>query len=372
MFGNFSLTDATVYLIAKGEFSAGQAVFTTLLFSILAGCLYALGLFIAVASGGVSWTVGHPHMFYLLLALIPIQMAVNNLTSVIQGLNRFKAYNWFVMIRAVLFLGAIVLGLWMAADRLTGVAYAIVGSAGAAAILMLVYVMHLVEWRPAISLQYLKRALSFGLRGHASVVVENINLRFDQFVLGALINPTELGWYSIAVSLCEIPQLLPDSIGVILYPRVAGDRARAGALTARACRITILLMLAATAVLLLAGAPFIRLIYGEAFSPAFKPLLFLAPSVVFLSMSKIFSKYIYGIGRPHLSLWPTVASAVVTVGLIFPLVRRHGMVGAAITSTIAYATGALCNLILTVRLSGERMKNFLIPQKGDLQLPTNP
>lgn len=365
MFGNFSLTDASVYLVGKGVFTPDQAVGATALFSLLAGGAYTLLLLALLHSGLVHWAEGHPQVFYLLLVLIPIQLLVFNLTGVIQGLNRFKAYNSFTLIRSMLALIAVALAVWLAQSRLLGIAHAMIWSAVASAALLLVYTAKLVLWRPRISLKFSKEALRFGLRGHLSVVLAGITFRLDQFVLGASLNPDQLGWYSTAVSISELPQLLPDAIGVVLFPRVAGDHSGAASITARACRCTVLIMVITSAAIAVVAPVAIPFIFGRAYSPSVKPLFLLLPSIVFFSITKVLTKYMYGIGRPGWGVWSTAASAAVTLAMIFPLIHRYGMLGAAVTSSCAYAVGALLDLAITARLSGTRARDFLVFRKSD-------
>jgi len=367
-FGGFSLADATVYLVGRRDFSAGEAAAAMFVFSITAGLLYAVVAFMLVYFGLVRWPVGDRPVFYLLLSLMPVQLAVTHLTSIVQGLNRFKAYNVFTLINSAAFLLAVLLVIGVARNRLMGVAQAMIVCAALNALLLVIYLIRLAPWRLRSLLPFLKQGFYFGIRGHLNVILDTINRRFDQLALGAMMNPIELGWYSIAASISEVPQLLPDSIGTVLFPRVAGNASGAGSLTARACRVTVLAMAAATIVIVVGATPLIRFLYGDRFLPAVKPLIYLAPSILFLSLSKILTKYIYGVGRPHLAVWATGISAVVTIALIFPLIRRYGMVGAAAASSIAYGVGALCNLILTVRLSGASIWDFIVPRKPDFQL----
>ncbi|MGH7816478.1 MAG: oligosaccharide flippase family protein, partial [Candidatus Binatia bacterium] len=344
-FGSFSLADATVYLVGRRNFSAGEAAAGTFFFSIVAGLLYAAVTFSLVYFGLVNWPVGNRPVFYLLLSLMPFQLVVTHLTSVIQGLNQFKAYNTFTLISSATLLLAVLLVIWVAQNRLIGVAQSMIACAVLNTLLLVIYLIRLAPWRLRALLPFLKQAFHFGVRGHLSVILDTINRRFDQLALGAMINPIELGWYSIAASISELPQLFPDSIGTVLFPRVASNASDAVSLTARACRLTVLAMLVVTVIIVVVATPLISFLYGDRFLPAVKPLMYLAPSIVFLSLSKILTKYIYGIGRPHLVVWATGISAAVTIALIFPLVSRYGMVGAAATSTIAYGVGALCNLI---------------------------
>jgi O-antigen/teichoic acid export membrane protein len=367
-FGNFSLADATVYMAGRGDFAPGQAAAGTFLFSLLAGTSYGLVIFLLVNFGLVHWPVGDLRMFNILLLLIPLQLLLNNFTAIIQGLSLFKAYSVFMLLSSGLFFIAVLVATRTAGNRLVGVVEAMVITAAFNTVALLVYLARTIAGRPQFSLRFLKEGLHYGIRAHISVVLETINRRLDQLVLGALVDPIELGWYSIAVSISELPQLLPDSIGTVLFPRVASDQASAAAVTARACRITVLAMLATTVAIAVCGKPMIGLVYGAAFLPAFKALLWLCPGIVFLSISKILTKYLCGMGKPQTVVWTTLASALVTLGLIFPLVKRYGMLGAAITSSISYTVGALFNLIFSARLSETRLASFLVPRRLDLQL----
>jgi O-antigen/teichoic acid export membrane protein len=367
-FGNFSLADATVYMAGRREFSPAQAATGTFLFSVLAGTSYGLAVFLLVHFGIVHWPVGDLRVFNILLLLIPLQLLVNNFTAIVQGLSLFKAYSVFMLLSSGLFFVAVLVATRAASNRLVGVVVAMIITAAFNAAALLVYLAKTITGRPQFSLRFLKEGLHYGLRAHVSVILETINRRLDQLVLGALVDPTELGWYSIAVSISELPQLLPDSIGTVLFPRVAGDQANAAAITTRSCRVTVLVMLATTVAIVACGRPMIGIIYGAAFLPAFKSLFWLCPGIVFLSLSKILTKYLCGMGKPQTVVWTTLGSALVTLVLIFPLVKHYGMVGAAIVSSISYTVGALFNLVFSARLSGCRFSSFLVPRKSDIQL----
>lgn len=366
-FGNFSLADANVYLVGKRALSSGQALSAALWFSIVAGSVYVLGLFSLVHLGLVRWTVGEPRLFYLLLLLIPLNLLLANFTAILQGLTAFKAYNVSTVFRSATVLVAILLVIRLAEQRLQGVAYATVAVSALNALFLLGYLVRIAGWKHQLSIRYLMDAVHYGLRNHLSVILAAITFRLDQFVLGATLNPIHLGWYSIAVSISELPQLLPDAIGVVLLPRVAGDRLTGASLTARACRLTVLVMMVACGALAVVAPFAIPFIFGEAFSKAVNPLLFLLPSIVFFSMTKILTKYICGVGRPALGVWSTAASATVTAIMIFPMIRRFGAVGAAITSSCAYGVGALVDLGITAKLSTIPLRDFLLLRKNDLQ-----
>src|SRR2546427_9169044 len=92
-FGNFTLTEAAVYLLNSGAATAPTAAATLALFSAVAGTLYAVALAAVVHFGVVHWPVGEVGLFYLLLALVPVGLMANNLMAILQALRRYNAYN---------------------------------------------------------------------------------------------------------------------------------------------------------------------------------------------------------------------------------------------------------------------------------------
>ena len=365
MFGNFTLTEATIFLLNGGKVSAQTAAATLGLFSALAGTVYAVVLACLVHFGVVHWPVGDVGLFMLLLTLVPVALMTNNLMSVLQALRRYNAYNAFMLLRSALALVCIGVAAVAGQFRLLAVGWAMVIAAALHMLALLIYIGRMSDWKFDFSGGFFVAAWKYGIRGHLSVILANITLRFDQFVLGALLPPSYLGWYSTAANISELPQLLPDSISVVLLPKVAGDPAGAAAVTARACRSTVLVMIGVSLVLGLIAPVVIPLIYGQAFAPTVQALWYLLPSIVFLSISKVLTKYIYGVGRPTLCIWSTAASAIVTAAMIFPMVKHYGMIGAGITSSCAYAAGALVDLTMTVRLSATRVGEFLLPRRPD-------
>jgi O-antigen/teichoic acid export membrane protein len=368
LFGNFGFTDAAIYFLGRREFPVGQAATVMLVFSVVAGSLYSVALFGLVHLEMVRWPVGDLRAFYLLLSLIPFTMLANNFIGVLQGLEVFKSYNFFSILRSLSALVAVLLAVRLANSPLMGIVYATIASTVVSTLLLAVYLGKVAGWRLQFSPRFLGQSFRYGLRTQVATILQNVNLRFDQFVLGLTLDPIQLGWYSIASSISELPQLLPDSIGIVLLPRIAGNRVTAASLTARSCRFTVFMMLMATAILVGLAGPLISLVYGAAFAPAARAFLFLAPSIVFLSISKILSKYMCGIGRPGLCIWPTAVASLVTVVLIYPMVIHHGMIGAAITSSIAYGVRAIIDLAITVKLSATRVQDFLMPRRVDFNI----
>jgi O-antigen/teichoic acid export membrane protein len=367
-FGNLSFFDANIYLLGSRRFSLSEAAMTSFVLSLASGLLYALLLFAIVGFRLVHWPVGNPWVFLALLMTIPFNILANNSTSILQGLSRFKLYNLLTVTGSLAYLLAVIAARYLIHDRLAGIVAATVASNIFIAATMVFCLGRAANWKLRFSGFYLKEGLLYGLRGHVRVLLQQITARFDQFVLGAMLEPVFLGWYSVAAGLSEGLLMLPDSVGMLLFPRVAAEPTTAAVLAARACRCTLLVTLGAAAALALCGKLLIGVLYGQRFLPATKPLYLLCGAIVFQSASRVLRNYFYGVGRPQLSLWSTGSAGVVIAVLIFPLVAAYGMVGAALTSLAAQAIGAAVDVLLATRVSATPASQFIFPQKTDLRL----
>src|SRR5437867_3815170 len=125
------------------------------------------------------------------------------------------------------------------------------------------------------SVTYLRDAIRYGFRSHLRLSLSQITTQVDQFVLGILMTPADLGCHAVAASLREGLLLLPESISVVLFPWVAGNQANAAATTARVSRVTLLLMVLAAGTVAIVAVPLVGLLYGKSFLPAVGPLYFL-------------------------------------------------------------------------------------------------
>jgi O-antigen/teichoic acid export membrane protein len=367
MLGGLGFTDATIYLVGSGRVLAPSAVGMLTVLSVGLGILYAAGAWVAIRYHWVAWPAGEPNLFLLMLALAPMNLLASNWLAVLQGLRRYTAYNGFMVTKSLMALMGVLIGICFWEARLMGIGMAMVASGFVTLVMLAVYCGRLIEWRPVWSALFLKEGWKYGVRTQLSVICASMTMRLDQLALGALLPPEHLGWYSIAVGISELPQLLPDSIGVVLLPQVAKDPVAGGPLTARVCRGTTVIMLAVSLGMAISAPVAIPLVYGKTFQPAVPVVFYLLPSVVCLSMSKVLTKYIGGMGWPSYWILSTITGAAITLVMIVPMVRHWGIAGAALTSSCAYAAEMIVNLFFTKRLSGLGFAEFLKPSRADFE-----
>ena len=216
----------------------------------------------------------------------------------------------------------------------------------------------------------LKGAFGFALPCYAANTAQFLNYRLDVFVVGFFAGTTSVGRYTLAVSLAQLLWLMSNSVASVLLPKVAaatdvGDSVRH---TTRVTRLSLWATAFGALALALVATQAIPLLYGEAFRPSVLALFWLLPGVVLFSIVNVLAAYIAGIGKPHLNLWVSGTSLIITIGLDLALIPRLSIVGASIASTVSYSFSALLLVVFFNRETGASLRQVLLPTSEDLRM----
>jgi O-antigen/teichoic acid export membrane protein len=225
--------------------------------------------------------------------------------------------------------------------------------------------------RPASSPSGLNAVMAYAFPCYLGNFIQFLNYRLDVFIVNYFAGQNSLGLYTLAVSLGQMIWLVSRSAAMVLLPNVAAlqEAGTANAQrTAQITRLVFVVSIASALLLALIGAPLVPLIFGAEYRPSVLPLLWLLPGIVAFSAANVIASYLAGIGKPRLNLYVALAGLVVTIALDLLLIPIHGIVGAAIASTLSYTTSTVLIVWLFMRESGLRIRHVLLPTRHDLTL----
>lgn len=370
--GMFGLPTAVNYFAGKGHSVASLmkvAFVCTAALSVVLIAIVWLAL-PGLETSFLSALNGHDVVARVMLLSLPLSVLTAFGGSILYGRQEVRVYNFVLMAQAAAsLLSAVVL---VGVLRL-GLAGAVAGSVLVTSLTTLA-VMETVRrlknrdrsGQPAGS-----RALaSYGLRIYPASLSGYFNYRADTYLIQALLlSPAKaLAQYSTAVTMAELVFYVPNSIGTIFLPRVAGSRPEdANRMLGRVARLSTLitvclaLALAPTAVI---GIHLVLPKYVDCL-PAFFVLL---PAVVSLSLAKIMTSYISGRGRAGLVSSAITVALVLNVALNLILIPRFGIVGASLASVASYSAHAALTLAIASRLSGQSPLSLFVPGRAEVVL----
>jgi O-antigen/teichoic acid export membrane protein len=220
----------------------------------------------------------------------------------------------------------------------------------------------------------LRLALSFGLKGYAANALQVLNSRVDFFVLSAVAGATALGHYAVAVAVTTVLLLLPQAVGDVLFPRVAALSAAAGEdaeihrafVETKSLRHTTLIVAVSSVLVAVALLLLVVPVYGPQFQDSVALGLIRLPGVALIGIGGTLAATIVGRGHPEYSLYTTLISTPVTMGLYATLIPALDATGAALASSLSFTTTFLLMALFYRRATGHGMLSRLLPTRSEL------
>ncbi|MBJ9976475.1 oligosaccharide flippase family protein [Pseudomonas sp. S75] len=211
-----------------------------------------------------------------------------------------------------------------------------------------------------------RELLSYSARSHPDLLCQQVLLRADYLLIGALLGSTALGHYAMASAAAELLLIVPEAVTTPLMKRLLQQDAGMDRLTPLALRLTATVMLGACLGMALIGQWLIVTLFGAAYQPAYPALLALLPGLLGLCHASILRLDLLGKHRPGAVSLMMAVGAVGNLLLNVLLIPQWGIVGAAAASSIAYLSVTVAMLVLYCRLSGVRLRHTLIMLPSDL------
>jgi O-antigen/teichoic acid export membrane protein len=153
---------------------------------------------------------------------------------------------------------------------------------------------------------------------------------------------------------------LPNAVSFVIFPKAAASKPEAmNRFTPRVFGITLGLTFLGGIVLALLGKFLIDLIFSEAFSSAYLPMLALLPGTALLGGAKVLTNEIAGRGYPHYNSINAGLSLILTVALDLVLIPRYEVLGASLASSAAYTATFFTSIVFYLIVSRRTGKTAL-------------
>lgn len=209
--------------------------------------------------------------------------------------------------------------------------------------------------------------LGFGLKQHGATVLARAMKRADSYLLLYFLGNAQVGIYSVATALAELPMIVTRSLhGLVLASASANRRDSAAHVTAQISRIvavTLMLILIMYAVLMAWALP---VMYGSQFASAYWPFLILLVASFSLSFYTIIAGYLSGTGNPLHVTYLMSVSTVSNLAMSLVLIPALGLVGNALASSLSSLFTLWLSLRAFSKFSGYNYWGALLPDRSDM------
>jgi O-antigen/teichoic acid export membrane protein len=310
-----------------------------------------------------------PWAFTVVLPLIPILLVESYLYGILQSTDRFRVYNIRLIAEAVLTLAGMTLALIVLRLGLVG-ALAVTVTVRVLMSLWVVVTIHRGSpLRMHFDVPLFRRMIRYGLKSHVQIIASHFHFKADMYLVAFYASPAQVAYYAIAARLAEHMMTVPQSLGLALFPRLAGaDVARAHLMTATACRQTLAVTTTVGLGLCLLGRWLITTWYGADYASAADPLVFICLGVVMMSLYVLLSRNFTSRNKQVVNIISAYLALFGNLGMNVILIPRYGIVGAAVATAISYSAAALLLLVFFLMESRLAWHEVLILRRSDIAM----
>jgi O-antigen/teichoic acid export membrane protein len=345
-FGNLGIYASNTYTVVRRREALPGLISNSLWASLILGVL-ALALFYGVFFIWPNLIQIQGLLLFSVLISVPFGLVFLLLENLLIGLQDVHSYNMIEIgnrILSLILIGAMILFHTVTVETiyLCSLISIMGGSTWVLARLKIRFSPF-----PAPSVTLFKENLKYGLKAYFASLLAFVVLRADLFIIQYMLGTKQTGFYSIAVAVADLMCLLPVVIGTILFPRLSemiNDRDR-WFYTRRVAWCVGGIMIIFSIFVALSAESIVKLLYGNAFLPSVPALLWLIPGIFMLSINVIFMNYFASIGMPLVTLYSPGIAALLNIILNVKLIPNLGIVGASISSTVAYGIMLILSVV---------------------------
>jgi len=351
---------AMVYLLSRHE--TGSVLFLSYLWLILTAGIGAIIIY-------VLKLVPLIYFFHTIILATLFALSTIHLT-VILSKEKIKTYNYILAGNPVILLLSLLIFIYGFGGKDVGayvkglyIAYSITTILSTVFLFVKIKAFRIINLRTV-----LKDLLKFGSIMQLANILQLLNYRMNYYLIERFWNKATLGIYAVGNQVSEGVWLLSQSTATVLYPKIANSKDRKAqiAMVLFLIKTIAVLTFLMIAVLLILPNEFYTYIFGEEFTETKTVILSLAVGIFFLSLSRIFSTFFSGIGKPQINTIASGIGLITVTGLGIWLIPRWAFIGAGITASVSYFASFLFLLINFTRKTKSVASDFFI-RKEDIK-----
>jgi O-antigen/teichoic acid export membrane protein len=200
-----------------------------------------------------------------------------------------------------------------------------------------------------------------------SFAVIQMNFRIDILLLREMSSPQEVGYYSLGVSIAEKLWQLSLAIGIVLMSRTANatDQDAINRTTAKLVRVSLIAGLLASLALVVITPWVVPLIWGAKFQPSVLVIQTIVPGILFISVFRVLSSRLSGIGKPEVSIYVFLPALVLNILLNIWWIPLYGAMGAVMATNASYTLGTIAYIFVYSRIIKMPVSKIFAFQKSD-------
>jgi len=364
-YGHFGITYATPYFSKKTQYSS-EEVFNNNFSYIIFMCIIQSIIVVIGRSSGLIFQGYNYGMILLGILILSFTMITEFLSTVYISNEKIIEVNKITLTSNIVKI-ALTIILWFT-GLLNIYSYLMILSLPVIFNAILLGRRYNQRFKLLINKSIMIKEFKFGITIYLATLFIFMNYKIDQFFIKFMLGTTDLGVYSIAVSLAELLFLIPGSVASAILGRLYNMKNDTSEERARLTSNTIKVTFYVTFVLMIIGilcTYIIPVLYGEQYRGAIMPTIILFVGILFASIGKISSSSFQSSGQPKVHLYITFTVFVINIVFNTVLIPIWGISGAAIASSISYFAYGIIYVIIFIKKENFTFEGLFLFSEND-------
>ncbi len=372
-FGNFGLHASNTYFVAKDRLLLPNVITNTTWLSIVIGSLIIGFIYLLVLIEPTVFGDVPTHLLLITVIALPFQFIYLFFSNILLGIQKIKEFNVLEIINnvirsAIIIILLVVLGYGLAEVVISNVLLSV--SIGITLIFLSWRIIvakrlqtisnfdtsanpgcfkaqfKVLTIRKAYEFDFdlFKKMAKYGSKAYIAALLAYLVLRSDILMINYFLGASDVGVYSVAVNFGNLLYMLPEAIGMILFPMVSSMKEGSWDFTWKVTKYVAVIMAAVCFAAAILIKPIVLIFFGEPFAGAIEAFWWLLSGIWALSINTLYMNYFAGRGMPIIVVISPAIALAVNISLNFYFIPHYGIIGASITSSLSYTLFLLCSI----------------------------
>jgi len=344
---------ASIYFVSSKRFSLSEGITYSLIYGGIGSGLAIIAGLILMQFPLSFFDKASPTSFYLALITVPVLLFALVFMGLLTAVQQFDWFAAVSILNGLVKLLLTVVFVWFLSWGVNGALLAIfttdiitIGTT---------FVLFSRKYGTVLAKPSMKKImdmLHYGARYYIGKVSNQMNFQIGTMILALFATKEEIGLFAVASVITARAMIIPDTLGTVLIPKIAGNKTGKMELVAQCSRLTAISCGALLLILAVFAKPIVMVLFSSAFLPAVPLIRIMAVGVFVRCSCKVFEPFLLGTDHPG------TLSFSVTVGIIFNfiililLLPMMGLIGAAVAVSAGYFVSSAFLASAFIRFSG--------------------
>ncbi|WP_194191052.1 polysaccharide biosynthesis C-terminal domain-containing protein [Clostridium chrysemydis] len=230
--------------------------------------------------------------------------------------------------------------------------------------ILLVLSYKLIPRREGNKIISLRNVVKFSIFPMITALLTTFNYNIDIILLKSFVSDSEIGIYSVGVTLASMLWVIPDAFKEVLFSKTSKSDPIKQIVMSIKINVYISIIIILGFVCL--GKGFVSLFYGESYVSSYGVSAILLVGTIPMIFFKIINTQYLAIGKQRFSFYVLASSVIMNVIMNYITIPLYGIKGAALSSVVSYL---LCGIIMIFSFKNKynlKLGDFIIIKREEI------